>query len=76
MFRGSLYDVVIAVLTFVAALVMTAREVDERGVRFEVTIQPIAKATPQSGDQAKGNQPKAPPTSNEPTEVIITNANR
>ena len=76
MFRGSLYDFAIAVLSFVVALVMTAREVDERGVRFEVTIQPITKTTPQAGDQAKGGQPKTPPTSNEPTEVIITNANR
>ena len=41
MFRGNLYGLAIALLSFVIAVMLTVRQVKESGVRVEFTIQPV-----------------------------------
>lgn len=41
MLRGNLYGLIIALLTFVIAVVLTLQQVKESGVRIELVIQPI-----------------------------------
>lgn len=41
MFKGNFYGLVITLLTLVIAVVLTARQVQETGIRFEVTIQRV-----------------------------------
>ena len=40
MFNGNLYGLVITMLTFVIAVVMTMRQVEQTGVHIELTIRP------------------------------------
>jgi hypothetical protein len=51
MFSGNMYGVIIALLALVAAMVMTKRQLDDTGIHFELTIQPLTnqkrKATAQ-----------------------------
>jgi hypothetical protein len=41
MLRGNLYGLVIALLSFVIAVVLTLQQVQQSGVRVELIIQPI-----------------------------------
>ena len=51
MFTGNMYGIIIALLALVAALIMTARQFEQSGIHFELTIQPLAyqkrKAVPE-----------------------------
>jgi hypothetical protein len=42
MFNGNLYGLIITMLTFVIAVVLTMRQVEHTGVRVEFTIRPVA----------------------------------
>lgn len=44
MFNGNLYGLIITMLTFVIAVVLTMRQVEQTGVRVEFTIRPVAAA--------------------------------
>jgi hypothetical protein len=44
MLRGNLYGLIIALLTFVIAIILTMRQVQESGIRVELIIQPINEA--------------------------------
>jgi hypothetical protein len=43
MLNGNLYGLIITLLTFVITVILTMRQVQETGVRFEVVIQPVAE---------------------------------
>lgn len=43
MLRGNLYGLIIALLTFVIAIVLAVREVRQGGVRVELIIQPVER---------------------------------
>ena len=45
MFDGNLYGLIITMLTFVIAVVLTMRQVEQRGIHFELTIRPVAAAS-------------------------------
>ena len=45
MLRGNLYGLIIALLSFVIAVVLTLQQVKESGVRVELIIQPITPPT-------------------------------
>jgi hypothetical protein len=45
MLRGNLYGLVIALLSFVIAVVLTLQQVKQSGVRVELIIQPITPPT-------------------------------
>lgn len=45
MLRGNLYGLVIALLSFVIAIVLTVQQVRDSGVRVELIIQPITPPT-------------------------------
>ena len=45
MFNGNLYGVIITMLTFVIAVVLTMRQVEQTGVHVELIIRPVAIAT-------------------------------
>lgn len=45
MLRGNLYGLIIALLSFVIAVVLTLQQVKESGVRIELVIQPITPPT-------------------------------
>ena len=51
MLRGNLYGLVIALLSFVIAVVLTLQQVQQSGVRVELIIQPI---TPPKGPTDPG----------------------
>ena len=42
MFNGNLYGLIITMLTFVIAAVLTMRQVEQSGVQVEFTIRPVA----------------------------------
>ena len=45
MLRGNLYGLVIALLSFAIAIVLTLKQIKENGVRVELIIQPITPPT-------------------------------
>ena len=45
MFNGNLYGVIITMLTFVIAVVLTMKQVEQTGVHVEFIIRPVAVAT-------------------------------
>jgi hypothetical protein len=49
MFNGNLYGLVITMLTFVIAVILTMRQVEQTGVHFELTIRPVTTIR-QEGD--------------------------
>ena len=44
MLNGNLYGLIITVLTFVVAIVLTMRQVERTGVHVELIIRPVAVA--------------------------------
>lgn len=44
MFNGNLYGLMITMLTFVIAVVLTMRQVEQTGVQVEFTIRPVGAA--------------------------------
>lgn len=44
MFNGNLYGVIITMLTFVIAVVLTMQQVKQTGIHVELTIRPVAGA--------------------------------
>jgi hypothetical protein len=57
MLNGNLYGLVITLLTFVITVVLTMRQVQETGVRFELIIQPVKQyavaGKPETGSETK-----------------------
>lgn len=51
MFNGNLYGLIITMLTFVIAVVLTMRQVEQTGVHVEFIIRPVAVVT--SGKEQK-----------------------
>ena len=45
MFNGNLYGVIITMLTFVIAVVLTMKQVEQTGVHVEFIIRPVAVET-------------------------------
>ena len=45
MFNGNLYGVIITMLTFVIAVVLTMKQVEQTGVHVEFIFRPVAVAT-------------------------------
>ncbi len=43
MFNGNLYGLIITMLTFVIAVVLTMQQVEQSGVHLELIIRPVAK---------------------------------
>lgn len=45
MFNGNVYGLVITMLTFVIAIMLTLRQIEQTGVYVELTIRPINEYT-------------------------------
>ena len=43
MFRGNLYGIIVSLLTLAAAVGMTARQMEDKGLHFEITIEPFTR---------------------------------
>ncbi len=58
MFNGNFYGLIITILTMVIAVVLTMRQVQETGIRFELTVQRVKAIIPaqkaRQGGIAKG----------------------
>jgi hypothetical protein len=60
MFNGNFYGLIITLLTLVIAIVLTARQVQETGIRFEVTIQRVDGYVAEKTPERKGEQEREP----------------
>lgn len=69
MFSGNFYGIVIGLLTLVAALVITSREISDKGVRFEITIEPISQPKPDPARRVDVGIPKPALSGGEPGSV-------
>ena len=61
MFNGNFYGLIITILTMVIAVVLTARQVQETGIRFELTIQRVDGYNPEKApkpDSEKDHEPQ------------------
>jgi hypothetical protein len=56
MFNGNFHGLIITLLTLVIAVVMTARQVQQTGIRFEVTIQPVKEYVVGERLERRGDQ--------------------
>jgi hypothetical protein len=73
MFTGNLYGVIITILTLIAAVVITAREVGDTGLRFELTIQRLPSARPEGGGQdIRAPQPRATRPETKPESEVLS----
>jgi hypothetical protein len=43
MFRGNLYGIILSLLTLAAAVGLTARQMEDKGLHFELTIEPFTR---------------------------------
>jgi hypothetical protein len=66
MFSGNFYGLIITLLTLVIAVVMTARQVQQTGIRFEVTIQPIKEFVVGERLERRGEQAEEPEIASKP----------
>ncbi len=44
MFRGNLYGIIVSLLTLAAAVGLTARQMEDKGLHFEITIEPFTRS--------------------------------
>jgi hypothetical protein len=66
MFSGNFYGLIITLLTLVIAVVLTARQVQQTGIRFEVTIQPIKEFVVGERLDRRGEQAEEPEIASKP----------
>jgi hypothetical protein len=66
MFSGNFYGLSITLLTLVIAVVLTARQVQQTGIRFEVTIQPIKEFVVGERLDRRGEQAEEPEIASKP----------
>jgi hypothetical protein len=66
MFSGNFYGLIITLLTLVIAVVLTARQVQQTGIRFEVTIQPIQEFVVGERLDRRGEQAEEPEIASKP----------
>jgi hypothetical protein len=66
MFSGNFYGLIITLLTLVIAVVLTARQVQQTGIRFEVTIQPIKEFVVGERLERRGEQAEEPEIASKP----------
>jgi hypothetical protein len=59
MFSGNLYGLIIVLLAIVATIVMAGRQLEERGIRFEILIQSVPAAKSHPGRESEDTAPKA-----------------
>ncbi len=66
MFNGNLYGLIITVLTFVIAIVLTMQQVEHTGVHVELTIRPVSGPSADQGvrEARRPSSPKSAPMSN------------
>ncbi len=70
MFNGNFYGLVITLLTLVIAVVLTARQVQETGIRFEVTIQRVDGYVAKDQQERIGEEDKKPQIASQPQRSI------
>lgn len=70
MFNGNFYGLVITLLALVIAVVMTARQAQETGIRFEVIIQPVKEYAAGERPKRKGNEDQEPRVAAKPQQGI------
>ena len=66
MFSGNFYGLIITLLTLVIAVVLTARQVQQTGIRFEVTIQPVKDYVVGERPKRGGEQDEEPEIASKP----------
>jgi hypothetical protein len=66
MFNGNFHGLIITLLTLVIAVVMTARQVQQTGIRFEITIQPIKEYVVGERLERRGEQVGEPQIASKP----------
>ena len=70
MFNGNFYGLVITLLTLAIAVVLTLREVQETGIRFEVTIQPVKEYVAGEDPKRRGKQDEKPQIALKPRQSV------
>jgi hypothetical protein len=66
MFNGNFHGLIITLLTLVIAVVLTARQVQQTGIRFEVTIQPLKEYMVGERLERRGEQAEEPEIASKP----------
>jgi hypothetical protein len=70
MLNGNFYGLIITLLTLVIAVVLTARQVQETGIRFELTIQPVKEFAAEKGPKRKNETDQEPQIASTPQRII------